>query len=150
MNKLHFYKWLIFGLLISNLILLGFWLYKPSYFNRSTSPRAKVIATLSFDSKQINAYDQLIKEHRKSIHTIDLQIRRFKHQLYAHLLDASANTNSIDSLIREINHCQYKIEQIHYVHFVAIKKLCRPDQLDEFQVLSNQIGRIFAPHPPKK
>jgi hypothetical protein len=150
MNKLHFYKWLIFGLLFSNLILLGLWLYTPSFFTGETSPRAKVIATLSFDSRQINEYDRLIKEHRKSIHAIDLQIRRFKHQLYAHLLDSSVNTNSIDSLIREINLCQYKIEYIHFAHFYSIKKLCRPNQMHKFQMLSQQIGRIFAPHPPKK
>lgn len=55
-----------------------------------------------------------------------------------------------DSLIQNINACQAKIERIHYEHFIAIKNICRDDQLPAFEELTIDLAKLFSPpHPPR-
>ena len=50
---------------------------------------------------------------------------------------------------------QKQVESVHYAHFMDIKKICRPDQLSDFDKLTKELSRLFSrnarnnPPPPK-
>ena len=55
-----------------------------------------------------------------------------------------------DSIILEITKIQNEIEHIHYNHFSDIKSICTNDQMQDFDELIEELGRIFAPIPPMR
>ena len=42
---------------------------------------------------------------------------------------------------------QKEIEKTHFQHFLEIKALCRPEQIEDFNLLSEELARIFAKPP---
>ena len=48
---------------------------------------------------------------------------------------------------------QKEVEMINYDHFSDIRALCRPDQMDNFNTLAQELAQIFKPEkqgPPRK
>lgn len=149
MSKLRIVTTLSIGLLIINILLVGFILFKRNGHPRIEGPRNIIIEKLHFDEAQVVKYDTLIQWHRKEIRQIESEIINIKNQLYSHL-----STNSLadvkDSLIQEITLRQISIEQIHLKHFEDIKLLCRDKQLDDYQKLTKELASYFGPGNKQK
>jgi len=149
MNKEKFYKWTIVGLVVSNLFLAVFLFFRslpPKRF-APDAPKRIIIERLHFDKNQIAQYESLIQEHRKQIRTKDEEIRKLKNELYS-LLPVENNSSKKDSLITLMAEKQKDVEYIHYNHFVDIKKLCKPNQMADYNLLVKEINDIFN-RPPK-
>lgn len=149
MNKVKFISVLAIGLFISNLILIGFF-----YFNKPPKGpldrKMIVIDKLHFDKVQIEQYDHLIELHRKEVRQSNEQIRLLKVQLYSTLMHDQASELK-DSMIREVSRVQTHMEEVHYDHFLQIKKLCKSDQLVYFKDLTKELATFLnPPHPPKE
>jgi protein CpxP len=149
MTKLNFISIIAGGLLVSNLLLVGFVILRPNTPERHPEPREIIIQKLDFDEEQVAAYEELIHEHRTQIRETDQQIRKLKNRLYSSLAAPTPPAEK-DSLIRELGRMQMQIEEINYRHFSEIRSLCRPDQLGRFETLSREIAGLFARHPRKK
>jgi periplasmic protein CpxP/Spy len=113
-------------------------------------PKQIVIEKLHFDANQIEAYEELISVHRETIRSKEEEMRVAKESLYHSL--SSNNQDKRDELIAKINIIQKNFEEIHYNHFLDIKKLCKPDQIKDYNELTNELARIFSPQkmPPKR
>lgn len=145
MNRNRFFLFVIVCLVLSNIVaLVLFFTHKPPHLRDDNRPRNLVIERLHFDQKQIEAYDILIKDHRKKIHRLDDQIRDAKKQLYGSLGE-NYSPKEKDSLIRVLNKLQFEIENVHVGHFLEIKALCKNEQLEDFDELSQEMSRIFRP-----
>lgn len=145
----------VIGLLVINFGTLGFLLLKgkehrPPHGGRP-EPKYEIIEKLHFDAEQQKKYDKLIEWHQANIGETDDKIREAKNELYSQLSKPAVDIKVKDSLIAVINLNQKKIEEIHFKHFEDIKKLCHKDQLDDFNALSEELARLFAPkhHGPK-
>lgn len=144
----------VIGLLIINLGTLGFLFlngnkHRPPHEGRP-EPKYEIIEKLHFDTEQQKQYDKLIEWHKANIGEADDNIRDAKNELYTQLSKPEVDMKEKDSLIAVINSNQKKIEEIHFRHFEDIKKLCRKDQLDDFNALSEELARLFAPkHGPR-
>lgn len=141
----------VIGLLLINLGTLGFLLvngkaHRPSREGRP-QPKEIIIEQLHFDAVQQKEYAQLIQWHRGQINTLDENIREAKNVLYSELRQPVVNVKMKDSLISVINSNQKQIEQTHFKHFEDIKKICDQDQLEDFNALTEELSRIFAPKP---
>lgn len=112
---------------------------------RRRAPRHFIINKLDFDKEQADQYLSLIKAHQVKMHAYRMEMNRAKTNLYSNLANEG---NAHDSLFAKINKIQYKIEVQHYSHFQDIKRICRPDQLDNFEELSHELSRLFGPGPP--
>ena len=112
------------------------------------SPKEIVIQKLHFDEQQIIAYDHLIEKHSETIQTFDEKIKMGKKELF-NQLSKPENKVITDSLTNEISKMILEIEKTHYNHFLDIKKLCKPKQLDDFESLTLELSQIFAPMKPK-
>lgn len=150
MNRNRFYIVVITGLVCSNLLLVFFMVFRSPEKGRfhPDKPRNMVIRKLDFDRQQEVAYDLLIKEHRTRIHGKDRRLMTLKNELYGYLSADTVNMAKADSLVKTMGNVQAEIEQIHFNHFLDIKKLCRPDQLARFDELAGEISDIFFSHPP--
>lgn len=164
MNRQKLLTIVALGLLVVNLGLVGFLLLrKPPHqplgggvhAGKHAGPRDIIIERLNFDSTQITAYDDLIREHRIGIRNAEREMREYKSELYqllAHENQAETSAEKFDSLICVIGDVQKRIEKINYEHFADIKTLCRPDQLPRFAELTSEIAVLFSHrrHPKEK
>lgn len=146
----------VIGLLLINLGTLGFLFlsnqngHRPPHEGGRPEPKYEIIERLHFDTAQQKEYDQLIEWHRNEIEKLDSNIRKAKNELYSKLAETDVDAKMKDSLIALINSNQKQIEITHFKHFEDIKKLCRKDQIKDFNLLSEELARLFAsrPHRP--
>jgi periplasmic protein CpxP/Spy len=150
MSKLRLLSFAVIALLVMNLALVGFLLLRkpplppgerPSIAKEG--PKSRIIEQLHFDADQVIQYQKLIDEHKASIKTLRDDIRGTKSQLYQTLNEADGGRN--DSLIVKLGELQKNIETTHYNHFKEIKKLCKPDQLEYFNTLTDELADFFSP-----
>lgn len=142
----------IIGLLFINLATLGFVFLngpKPGGMPHEGRPLPKdiIIDKLHFDANQQKEYEKLIRWHRGKIDQLDDSIRQTKNTLYSGLTESDTNTKTKDSLIALLNTYQKQVEETHFKHFEDIKKLCKPEQQEDFKALTTELSRIFAPRP---
>ncbi|MCF6132125.1 periplasmic heavy metal sensor [Flavobacterium wongokense] len=141
----------VIGLLVINFGTLGFLLlngkgHHPPHGGRP-EPKEVIIDKLHLDANQQKEYAKLIEWHHSEIERLDENIRHAKNELYSQLNQPEINSKIRDLLIADINSNQKKIEETHFKHFADIKKLCRKDQMDEFNSLTEELSRLFAPKP---
>lgn len=146
----------IFGLLALNLATLGFLLvsgpkgHRPPPQENHPKPNEIIIDQLHFDAAQQKDYSKIIAWHQKTIRELDHNIRHAKNDLYMLLKDSQVNSKTKDSLISVLNGYQKQIEETHFKHFEDIRKLCHPDQIEDFNALTEELSRIFAPNHPRR
>ena len=83
----------------------------------------------------------------KEIEKLDRNIRHTKNDLYSLLMKAAVDVKVKDSLIAQLNLYQKQIEETHFKHFEDIKKICHPYQMENYNELTEELARIFAPKP---
>lgn len=156
MSKTKLLSYAVIVLIIINIITLSFFIFKgPKQKGErnergpKNSPREIIVRKLHFDEDQIAKYDDLIKQHSESVSAIDNKISTLKNSLYKELSN-SENKTVTDSLFKQIANNQTKIETLHYNHFLDIKNLCKPDQLKDYNTLTNELAKIFNPKLPPR
>ena len=146
----------VIGLLLLNLATLSFLFlngprgHKPPFDGPprdGQKPREIIIDKLHFDANQQKEYDKIIQWHHGEINKLDDNIRQTKNELYSQLSKSEVNVKTKDSLIAVINSFQKQIEQTHFRHFEDIKKICHQNQLEDFNDLTEELSKIFAPKP---
>lgn len=142
----------VIGLFLINLATLGFLFLngpKPGGMPHEGRPLPKdiIIDKLHFDANQQKEYEKLIRWHREEIDQLDDSIRQTKNKLYSGLSESNLNIKTKDSLIALLNAYQKQVEETHFKHFEDIKKLCKPNQQEDFMALTIELSRIFAPRP---
>lgn len=155
MSKIKLLSVAVIGLLVLNLCMVAFlWFRKPPPPARleQGGPKKIIIHRLHFDHRQVAQYETLINGHQRIIHLLEDSIRAAKNNLYKTL--TTTNHPGKDSLINLLSHLQQQIELANYDHFESIRQLCKPDQLEDFNQLTEDLARFFAPKknnmPPPK
>ncbi|WP_309612906.1 hypothetical protein [Flavobacterium sp.] len=142
----------VIGLLLINLATLGFLFLNGSKDHRPNregrpEPKTIIIEKLHFDANQQKDYAKLIQWHRGEITRLDDNIRQTKNELYSQLNQAEINVKTKDNLIMLLNSYQKQVEETHFKHFEDIKRLCHQDQMEDFNELTEELSKIFAPKP---
>ena len=141
-------------LLALNIGTIGFMVYNsPMRHNprhQGEGPKKLIIEKLHFDKKQQEAYENLIVWHRSTIDSLDQEILQAKNRLYLQLLKTTIDVKAEDSLINEIAEYQKQIEKTHFTHFQDIKKICKPEQLQYYYSLTEELAQLFSKPPRKK
>ena len=147
MNKTKLLTFAVIALFIINILTISFLFFKkgpkPNEVNRP-KPREIVINKLGFDAQQIKTYELLIDEHKSNIGELDEKIKKAKNDLY-HQLALTDNKETTDSILNALSKYKSQIEILHYNHFLDIKKICKPEQLDSYNDLTMELAKIFAP-----
>jgi len=158
MSKIKLLTIAVIGLLFTNSVLVGFLLIKKQPAPMEDMPPGKregpkkiIMERLQFDTEQVAQYELLITGHRKSIRLLKDSISETKNELYQSLqTDSFAGKDSLTNLLSAL---QKRIETVHYDHFVQIKKLCKPEQMEAFNELTHDLAFYFTterkgPPPP--
>lgn len=154
MSKSKIYIVIILLLVVCNGIL-GFLLFSkpgppgPPGPPPHHSPKEIIAEELHFSQDQIDAYAVLIDEHKNNIKAIDDELREMKNSLFTSILQDNSEL-AAEEVADQIANTQKKIELLHVQHLLDIKALCTPDQLDDFDALVKDFGKIFAPPHKKK
>ncbi len=151
MTKSKLLSFAVIALFLINIITLSFLFFKGPRPEGGPDGRPKhspseiVINELNFDKQQIKEYENLIQEHSTEISALDQKIKETKNRLYLELASRENNTKK-DSVLNVLNMYTSEVEQVHYNHFLEIKKLCKPEQLDNYNKLILDLSSIFAPN----
>jgi protein CpxP len=159
MSKLKWLSIAAIGLLLINLCMVLFLFFgKPPHAQEGRrpfeqGPKNKIIGMLHFDKEQVEKYEELIKQHRTSVRLLEEGITEAKSNLYLTLNEKGSGAK--DSLVNQLGDLQKQIENVHYNHFLEIKRLCKPDQQAYFTELTGNLVDFFHPEkqghsPPKK
>ena len=150
MTKLRLITYIAIVLLIGNLLLIGFLFFGRPKPPGHEGPKAIIIERLHFDAEQTEAYEALIKVHRKQIGEKESEILNIKNSLYSSITEPYRIAEK-EYLEKQLAELQVEIEEIHYNHFRDIKKLCHDDQLNNFNELIKDIAGLFSkPKPPAR
>ena len=145
-NNTKFLIAVIVGLLISNILLVGFLINKSNNHPVRKEPKTLIISRLKLNDHQIELYENLIKNHRNAINPTRNKIQKNKKLLYKGLNNNEKINDSIFSIIKDLNN---KIELINYNHFIDIRNICDDSQLKLFNEVSKDLHRIFSKKPPR-
>jgi hypothetical protein len=110
-------------------------------------PANYVIRKLDFNKQQQSYYKILIEEYQDKIKDKEDEIRKLKIGLYKDL--ATKSQSKKDTIINQIGELRKNIEHIQFNHFLDVKSLCNANQIDDFNNLTKEIARVFAPHKKK-
>lgn len=149
MSKTKLLTILVIILLIINIITLSFFFIKaprnhhPRDF-RPKGPSEVIIDRLHFDKNQIAQFNNLIEAHQLKIISFDEKINNVKIELYFQL-SKPENKYLTDSLLTILAATQKQIEEAHLQHFKEVKNLCRPNQIEDYNKLTNDLGDLFNP-----
>lgn len=146
MNKSKILRITVISILVINMFVISYLLFNKDVFfgNKPPKPREIVIKKLEFDTYQIKQYDITIAKHQNRIKALDDSIRKTKNKLYSRLKESTSEIDINDSQVTQINNFQKQIEITHYNHFIEIKKICKPEQLEKFNALTNELSKIFS------
>lgn len=115
---------------------------------RDEGPKKYIIQKLHFDEAQCKLYEIEIQQHRKEIHENEKLINKTRNALYFQL-KYQTSTQKIDSLTLEIAQLHLNAERINFRHFLKIKQLCKPEQINDFNDLTEEIAHLFSPKHKK-
>lgn len=140
MNKVNFLQWVVVGLLITNAIAITMvvWAHR-----KPAGPKAHIIELLHLDDTQIKAYEETVTQHRWAVEQNERTMEKLRSDLYQSLIQ-QPDTTTVVMLIGRIAEQQKKAEYINYNHFLAIKHICNPEQMDEFETLAKEIAELFS------
>lgn len=148
MSKIKVLSIAVIVLILLNIGLITIFVFNkpphPRHLEGNKGPKMIIIERLHFNKKQITVYEDLIKEHRKKIVNKESEINSIKEELYALL--ATDNQTESTILIAKINAIEKEIEEIHFAHFLDIKKICNAEQLKDYIKLTNELAIIFTTH----
>jgi periplasmic protein CpxP/Spy len=161
MSKIKLLSIAVIGLLAVNIAVVGFLLLrKPMHpegipqAEKKEGPKQIIIDKLHFSKEQVVAYEAIIVEHREAVIGLKDSISDTKNNLYQSL--KTETFAGKDSLINLLSDLQKRIELVHYNHFTQIKKLCKPEQMRDFDKLTNELAIYFTtekkgtPPPPPR
>ena len=147
---------LVIVLLVLNLIVVSaFWIlgggHKQGNGGRDGQgggPRNEIIERLHFDAAQVTEYDLLIVKHRKLVGEKEKEIQGLRTSLFMGVSDG-IDLKLKDSWIRQIGVLHADIQQIHYSHFLDIRRICKPEQQKDFALLTKDLANMFRGRGPK-
>ena len=139
-------KWLtaaVVVLLCMNIGLLTFGHFSgPGH----DGPKKIVIERLHFDKAQVEGYSRLIEVHQTMLAAKMEEMNAARKALYATLAKPNSDPDPLFDRVAEI---QTEIERIHVAHFAAIKGICRPDQLNDYNAYANDLSKVFGRIGPR-
>ncbi len=147
MNKIKLLTFSVIGLLFLNIGIICFLYFsRPTDRNDKFNPKPREIISekLHFDANQIKSYDQLIEIHKFKIDSLNTKSKELKFELYSQLKLATINNVEKNRLINELINNQKEIENTYFQHFLDIKSLCKKDQIEAFNSLTDELGKMFS------
>ncbi|GAB2550274.1 periplasmic heavy metal sensor [Spirosoma aerophilum] len=148
------------GLLLLNLLTIGYLVFKPGQLGPPDHPPGRpgaeepatvIIRRLHFDENQQARYMALVHQHQADVRVLRDQSTQLFWDFYGLLKADRPNLTQINDLSHQIGINQQQLAQLNLAHFGQIKALCRPDQKADFTELVADLSKLFGQQqrPPR-
>ena len=148
MNKILFHRIIIGVLILLNLFLVAKIILPGDRGHHrmgdraAGGPKMMIAKKLNFDSAQMQKFEVMVENHHSTVRALDKEMRLLKHSLLRELDQQEESKR--DSTYQEIGELQAQVERAHIQHFIAVKSLCREDQLEDFEKLNRRLVEMFS------
>lgn len=151
----------VIGLLLLNLLTIGFLILKPGPPARADQwydppregrgPARVIIQRLHFDEQQQLQYLEMGRQHHQQIEHLNAESVQLFQAYYSLLPSARPDSAKANALVRQIADNQRQLAELNFAHFQQIKALCRPSQQADFTKLVADLARLFGKpqRPPR-
>mgnify|MGYP001359908465 FL=1 len=134
----------LYILIIVMLVLLNIFSFFINYSENNDvskgGPRDLIIERLSLDGKQIEKYDVLISDHRKSLKSLRKEIYKLRQSYFL---------NSDSTLLVPLTNSYIELETINKEHIDDLIEICTDSQRMEFKAFIKE-QNLFSPNMNKK
>lgn len=134
----------IYIVIIVMLVLLNIFSFFINYSKSNDvskgGPRNIIIERLSLDGKQIENYDVLISDHRKSLKSLRKEIYKLRQSYFL---------NSDSMLLVPLTNSYIELEKINKEHIDDLIEICTDSQRMEFKDFIKE-QNLFSPNMNKK
>ena len=147
MDKVKLLTYAVIGLLLLNVGIISFLFFSRTNRNPEENhrrPKEFIAEKLHYDANQNEKYESIIPIYKNKIDSLDAINRKLKSELYSQLKLPVVNTIVKDSIINLFLANQKQIEQLHFKHFQDIKSICKSTQLQDFNALTQELGKMFS------
>ncbi len=148
MSKNALYITAIIALLLLNLVQLAGKYYELSPKDRPPADDKEggelILRKLHFDRLQADQFKVMIDVHKGTVGDLRDQLYRNYTALYG-VLKKDSNKPAIDSIQNEICGIYKAINYENIAHFEAVKKICRQDQLKNFDIFLDEMLERLGP-----
>lgn len=141
--------------LINSATLLMMWMNRPPHppmhgKGPHKRPDKMIIEKLKLDEAQQEKFSGLKEEHHSNMVRIDDELRKIRNSYYGELKKENADSVLTDSLEKKSGQLAIEREKATFDHFLKLKALCKPEQLEDFYKLTEELSEIFSkpPGPP--
>ncbi len=155
MKQLQFFKYATISLILLNVILLGFLLFKrPPFPHKKDNNQKNAKEYLNLSKEQNESFLKLANQHIQDMKDLNEQQRDLLKVYFEGLVYPNDN-HTQDSILLKVQDVERTKIESTYQHFTDVKKLLDPDQHKGFEVfLNHAIDRILLKEkkrslPPK-
>ncbi len=125
-------------LLLSNIIMLSYWMFRPKKADAPKGPRGMMHnflkSEIHFSDEQLKTFDSLRNAHFESMKPHFKEMNLAKENIYRQVT-LNRDSSTIDSLASVVGKKQAFIEVAFYHHFGRVRNLCTEEQRPVFDSL---------------
>lgn len=165
MQKDRFLILVIIILFILNLFTLGYVLFElkppppPEMLDREhdrrgpdkreqNRPDELIINKLKFNNDQIKKFEDLKKEHRNRVDSIQFNSRKLHDEYFGLLKNPVVDTAKASVLLEQISLNQKMLDRATFSHFEKLRGICDNEQKELFNRFIDEIAGSFKPPKP--
>lgn len=141
--------WIIVLLVILNVFALATtWIIRPTRVQENPRPPVRdfLKEELHLTEEQAQQFEELRKQHFLQSKAITDEAHQLKRAMLDELFSSPPNLAKVEELTEEIGEKQEELEQLRFQHFLALKSLCQPEQVEKLRALIEEI--VHPPMPP--
>lgn len=142
-------------LVLLNVIMVGFFVFKETKFNRPPHPYPKdgnykkigavLKKELNLTDKQVIQFEEIRKQNAEKQEGYKKIIKQDKDDMNQEMFNKKSDEEKVISLAKKIAENEYQIELLHFEQAKKLKAVCNEDQLDKFEDLVIEIRDYFRP-----
>ena len=139
MKALQFYKIAALVLLVVNVLMFGFFLYKKPPPPRSMPNHLRATERFQFDDSQNTQFLKMADEHVEEVAQYSMEQKGLLKKYFSQLEGVQIQDST--SLLSEITEIEVEKIQSTFDHLNDVKMLLNEDQKSEFSKFMNQVMR---------
>ncbi|MBZ0202520.1 MAG: periplasmic heavy metal sensor [Ignavibacteria bacterium] len=111
-------------------------------------PDELIINRLKLNTDQIGKFEDLKKEHRNQVDSIQFNSRKLHDEYFGLLKNPVADTAKASALLEQIAMNQKQLDRATFSHFEKLRDICNNDQKELFNRFIDEIAGSFKPPKP--
>ncbi len=132
-------------ILLNVALLLNMWLGRPGGHK---PVHLRIVEDIGFDKEQLAKFDKLRDSVSIDLNDVEKRLDDAIFSYFSLLKTKDWNPATKDSLQSLIGELKKEKASILFTHFKEVKAICRPDQLQEFNLVLDQMMGLINPPPP--